>query len=196
MNYAFLTKNHKFLEFSQTSILTFGYPGFQKKKRFCDKPIFKTRVKVNVHQVGPPTQILVTTKDDRTKSKKWPTDLPVTPTVSEPCVVFTCHFWDLVRSDRTKSGRTTRPNFRCNRTLTHVLEKRKEGKRWNFYTECMNKWPTQVCARHLKILLLGECWHDVEKVILSKFWVVYINFMLNFLSTGWCILSDAKRAVR
>ena len=61
VNYAFLTENHKFLEFRQTSILTFGYPGFQKKKRFCDKLIFKTTVKVNVHQVGPPTQILGTT---------------------------------------------------------------------------------------------------------------------------------------
>ena len=81
MNYAFLTENHKFLEFRQTSILTFGYPGFHKKKRFCDKLIFKTRVKINVHQVGPSTQIFVTT------------------------------------------------NFRANRTLTHFLEKRKEGKR-------------------------------------------------------------------
>ena len=62
VNYAFLTENHKFLEFRQTFILTFGYPDFQKKKRFCDKLIFKTRVKVNVHQVGPLTQILVTTK--------------------------------------------------------------------------------------------------------------------------------------
>ena len=35
-------------------------PDFQKKKRFCDKCIFKTRVKVIVHPVGPPTQILVT----------------------------------------------------------------------------------------------------------------------------------------
>ena len=71
VNYAFLTENHNFLEFRQTSILTFGYPGFQKKKRFCDKMIFfKTRVMVNVHQIGPLTQILVTTKGDRTKSKK------------------------------------------------------------------------------------------------------------------------------
>ena len=70
VNYAFLTENHKFLEIRQTSVLTFGYPGFQKKKRFCDKLIFKTRVKVNVHQVGPLTQILVTSKGDRTKSKK------------------------------------------------------------------------------------------------------------------------------
>ena len=97
VNYAFLTENHKFLEFRQTSILTFGYPGFHKKRRFCDKRIFKTWVKVNVHQVGPPTQILVTT------------------------------------------------NFRGNRTLTHILEKPKVRKRWNVYTECMNKWPTQVC---------------------------------------------------
>ena len=36
-------------------------------------------------------------------------------------------------------------------------------------------------ARNLKIFLLGECWHDVEKVILSKVWVVYINFMFNVL---------------
>ena len=79
-NYALLTENHTFLEFHQTSILTFGYPGFQKKKRFCDKLIFETRVKVNVHQVGPPTQIFVTT------------------------------------------------NFRGNSILTHVLEKRKDGK--------------------------------------------------------------------
>ena len=70
VNYVFLTENHKFLEFRQTSVLTFGYPGFQKKKRFCDKLIFKTRVKVNVHQEGSLTQILVTTKGDRTKSKK------------------------------------------------------------------------------------------------------------------------------
>ena len=27
--------------------------------------------------------------------KKWQKDLPVPPTVSEPCVVFTFHFWDL-----------------------------------------------------------------------------------------------------
>ena len=46
---AFLRENHKFLEFCQTFMLTFGYPGFQKKKRFYDKLIFKTRVKVNVH---------------------------------------------------------------------------------------------------------------------------------------------------
>ena len=92
-----LTENHKFLEFRKISVLTFGYPGFQKKKWFCDKPVFKTRVKVNVHQVGPPTQIFVTT------------------------------------------------NFRGNHTLTHVLEIRKAGKWWNFYSECMNKWPTQVC---------------------------------------------------
>ena len=68
------------MEFRQTSVLTFRYPDFQKKKRFCDKLIFKTRIMVNVHQVGPPSQILVTT------------------------------------------------NFRGNRTLTHVLEKRIEGK--------------------------------------------------------------------
>ena len=49
VNNAFLTENHKFLEFRQTSVLTFGYPGFQKKKRFYDELIFKTRVKVNVH---------------------------------------------------------------------------------------------------------------------------------------------------
>ena len=61
MNNACLTENHKFLEFRQTSVLTFGYPGFQKKKRFCDKLIFKTRVKINVHPVGLATQILVTT---------------------------------------------------------------------------------------------------------------------------------------
>ena len=42
---AFLTENHKYLEFRQT----FGYPGFQKKKRFSDELIFKTKVKVNVH---------------------------------------------------------------------------------------------------------------------------------------------------
>ena len=48
VNNAFLTENHKFLEFRQTSVLTFGYPGFQKKKQFCDELIFKTRVKVNV----------------------------------------------------------------------------------------------------------------------------------------------------
>ena len=58
----FLIENHKFLEFCQTSILTFGSVGFQKKKRFCDELIFKTKVKVNVHQIGPPTQILITTK--------------------------------------------------------------------------------------------------------------------------------------
>ena len=54
---AFLTENHKFLEFRQTSILTFGYPGFQKKKRFCDKLILKTRV----NGKRAPTRILVTT---------------------------------------------------------------------------------------------------------------------------------------
>ena len=48
VNYALLTENHKFLEYRQTSVLTFGYPGFQKKKRFCDKLIFKTRVKIFV----------------------------------------------------------------------------------------------------------------------------------------------------
>ena len=48
VNYALLTENHKFLEYRQTSVLTFGYPGFQKKKRFCDKLIFKTRVKILV----------------------------------------------------------------------------------------------------------------------------------------------------
>ena len=31
---------------------------------------------------------------DRTKPKKLLKDLPVTPIVSEPCIVFTCHFWD------------------------------------------------------------------------------------------------------
>ena len=51
VNNAFLTENHKFLEFRQTSVLTFVYPGFQKKKRFCDELVFETRV----------TQILVTT---------------------------------------------------------------------------------------------------------------------------------------
>ena len=66
VNNAFLTENHKFLEFRQTSVLMFGYPGFPKKKRFCDKLTFKTRVKVNVHQVSPLTQILVTIKGDRT----------------------------------------------------------------------------------------------------------------------------------
>ena len=34
---------------------------------------------------------------DRTKSKIWPTDLSFTPTVSQPCIVLTCHFWHLVR---------------------------------------------------------------------------------------------------
>ena len=43
-------RNHK-LEFCQTSFLTVGYPGFQKKERFCDKLIFKTRAKVNVHRL-------------------------------------------------------------------------------------------------------------------------------------------------
>ena len=77
MNYAVLTENHKFLEFRQTSVLTSVF----RHRNNCDKLIFNTRVKVNVQQVGPPTQILVTT------------------------------------------------NFRGNRTLTHVLEQRKEGKR-------------------------------------------------------------------
>ena len=58
----FLTKIHKFLEFHQISILTLGYPGFQKKKCFCDKPILKTRVKVNMHPLSPPTRIPVTIK--------------------------------------------------------------------------------------------------------------------------------------
>ena len=49
VNNAFLTGNHNFLEFRQTSVLISEYPGFQKKKRFCDELIFKTRVKVNVH---------------------------------------------------------------------------------------------------------------------------------------------------
>ena len=49
VNNAFLTENHKFLEFRQTSVLIFGYLDSQKKKRFCDELIFKTRVKVNVH---------------------------------------------------------------------------------------------------------------------------------------------------
>ena len=49
VNNAFLTENHKFLEFCQTSVLTFGCPGFQKKKRSCDELIFKTMVNVNVH---------------------------------------------------------------------------------------------------------------------------------------------------
>ena len=70
-----------------TSVLTFGYPGFQKKKRFCDKLIFKSRVKVNVHLL---------------------------------------RFWLL---------------------LTLVLEKRKKVKLWNVYTECMSKWPTQMCQK-------------------------------------------------
>ena len=58
----FLTKIYKFLEFRQISILTLGYPGFQKKKCFCDKPILKTRVKVNMHPLSPPTRIPVTIK--------------------------------------------------------------------------------------------------------------------------------------
>ena len=58
---AFLTENHKFLEFRQTSILTSRYPGFQKKKQFCDKLTLKIRVKVNVHPLSSPTRILVTT---------------------------------------------------------------------------------------------------------------------------------------
>ena len=49
VNNAFLKENHKLFEFRQPSVLTFGYPGFQKKKRFCDELILKTRVKVNVH---------------------------------------------------------------------------------------------------------------------------------------------------
>ena len=57
----FLTENHTFREFLQTSRLTYGYPGFQKKKRFCDEMILKTRVKVNVQPLGPSTRILVTT---------------------------------------------------------------------------------------------------------------------------------------
>ena len=52
VNNALLTENHKFLEFRQTSVLTFGYPGFQKKKRFCDELVKGKRA---------PTQILVTT---------------------------------------------------------------------------------------------------------------------------------------
>ena len=32
VNYAFLTENHKFLEFRQTSILTFGHPAFLEKE--------------------------------------------------------------------------------------------------------------------------------------------------------------------
>ena len=61
MKNAFLTEKHEFLEFRQTSMLTFGYPGFQKKKRFREKMILKIGIKVNVHPLSPPTRILVTT---------------------------------------------------------------------------------------------------------------------------------------
>ena len=37
--------------------------------------------------------------------------------------------------------------FSGNRTPTCVLEKRKKVKQWNFSTECMNKWPKQVCQK-------------------------------------------------
>ena len=94
VNNAFLTENHKFLEIRQTSLLTFGYPGFQKKKRFCDELIFKTRVKVNVHPL---------------------------------------RFWLRLILVVT--------------VLWRVLEKLKKAKQWNFYTECMNKWPIQVCQK-------------------------------------------------
>ena len=43
---AFLTKNHKFLEFLKTSNLSIGYQAFQKIKRLCNKLTLKTRVKV------------------------------------------------------------------------------------------------------------------------------------------------------
>ena len=61
----------------------------------------------------------------------------------------------------------------------------KNGKRENDETFTLNAWRNgqHKCARHLKILILGEYWHDVENMILSKFWVVYINFMSNVLST-------------
>ena len=45
MKNVFLTKNNKFLEFCQTSILTVAYPGFQKKKLFSDKLILNTKEK-------------------------------------------------------------------------------------------------------------------------------------------------------
>ena len=90
VNNAFLTENHKFLEFRQTSVLTFGYPGFQKKKRFCDELIFKTRVKANVHPL---------------------------------------RFWLRLI------------------LVTYVLEKPKKGKTMKLYTECMNKWQTQMCQK-------------------------------------------------
>ena len=54
----FLTKNHEFLK---TSILPFGYPGFQKKKHFSNELILKPRVKVNMQPLSPPTLFLVTT---------------------------------------------------------------------------------------------------------------------------------------
>ena len=60
MKNVFLTKYNKFLEFCQTSILTVGYLGFQKKKRFCDELILNTKVQVNVHPLSTPTRILIT----------------------------------------------------------------------------------------------------------------------------------------
>ena len=60
---AFWTKNHEFLELINTSSLFLGYPGFHKKilKRFCNKLILKTRVKVNVYPLCLPTRFHVAT---------------------------------------------------------------------------------------------------------------------------------------
>ena len=33
------------------------------------------------------------------------------------------------------------------------------------------------CTRNLKVRLPGECWHDVEKVIVRKCWVLYIQML-------------------
>ena len=60
----FLTKNREILEFLKISILSLGYPGFQKRKRFfffCSKLILQARVKEYVQPLSPPTRFLVTT---------------------------------------------------------------------------------------------------------------------------------------
>ena len=56
----FLTKNHEFREFLKTSVLSFGYPDFQKRKHFCNILILKTRITVNMQPLSPPILFLVT----------------------------------------------------------------------------------------------------------------------------------------
>ena len=51
VNDALLAKHHIFLK---ASVLSLGYPDFQKSKRFCNKLIFGTSVKLKVYPLKIP----------------------------------------------------------------------------------------------------------------------------------------------